>query len=362
MYRPNKSNTSILTRGWATVCGLVLLAGCTATRSGSASPSGRTSTADASGVASETTTTDATTTAASEVALRSAVLLPGASTPGATSGSTSGATAGPAATPARSSATTASSAVVTTPPVTATRTVEVTGAGDSSSDSSVVVTTTAPPALTYPCPTPAQVNTHGSNLRTAVECFDSNRWLVTSGVYGSGDPVDGIGIVHQTSPGVYQTVGGGSDFYGDEDHLKSEGLPDDLIDHLAEGKALAHQTRYDHPLADFLLTWERHTSELVLRDSGSGVMHLGSGCCNSISLPLTLSTDDYDGVLMATVSGPATYVGTGLSSVQVAVGTLVVFHFEKGANGPVLISTDPTGQRGGPLVWCGADYDSRCGA
>ena len=342
-----QSKRSILTRGWATVCGLVLVAGCTATRSGSASPSGSANTAGAS--------TSATTSVSTSVATS-------VSTPAATSVSTSVATAGPTATPARTSTTTASSAAVTTPTVTVTRTTEVTGASSSSSDTPAAVTTTALPAATYLCPTPAEINTSGAILRTAVECFDSNRWLVTSGVYAGGDPVDGIGIVHQTSPGVYQAVGGGSDFSGDDNHLESQGLPDDLIAHLAEGKALAHQTRYDHPLADFLLTWERHTSELVLRGNGSGAMHLGSGCCNAISLPLTLSTDNYDGVLMATVSGPATYVGTGLSSVKVAVGTLVVFHFEKGARGPVLVSTDPTGQRGGPLVWCGADYDSRCGA
>ncbi len=338
-------NKTILGRGWAAVCALVLLAGCTATRTGSASPSSAPgSAASPAGAASASASATATV---SGVVLRSAVVLTGASASVTTSASVRTV---PTATSPRATVTTASS----TPTVTVTPIAMVTSTSTSSP-------TAAAAALSpsYSCPTPAELDP--SHHSTAVECFDGNRWLVTSGVYPDGEPLDGIGVVHQGSPGVYQVVDGGSDLAGLDDQLTAEGVPDDLVAHLAEGKALDHRTRYDHPLADFLTTWDRHTSELVLGGNGSGAMHLGSGCCNSISVPLTLKTDDYDGVLTA-VSGAASYVGTGMTSIKVAVGTVVFFHFEQGAGGPVLISTDPTHPGGATIVWCGANYDQRCGA
>ena len=342
-------NKTILVRGWAAVCALVLLAGCTATRTGSAAPSNSPGSAagSAGGIA-------ASPAGESGVVLRSAVVLTGAPT------SVSTRTV-PTATSPQATVTTSSSTPTATSAVTVTRIAVVTSISTGTAISSRTADTadTGAPAPNYSCPTPAELDP--SHHGTAVECYDGNHWLVTSGLYGDGEPADGIGIVHQTSPGVYQVVGGGSDLAGLDEELKSKGLPDDLVAHLAEGKALDHRTRYDHPLADFLTTWDRHTSELVLNGSGSGAMHLGSGCCNSISVPLTLKTDEYDGVLTA-VSGAASYVGTEMTSVKVAVGTTVFFHFEQGASGPVLISTDPTHPGGAPIVWCGANYDHRCGA
>ncbi len=70
---------------------------------------------------------------------------------------------------------------------------------------------------------------------------------------------------------------------------------------------------------------------------------------------------DSIGVLRGTVNGPASYTGTEFNTIHVAVGTAFYFHFAPGASGPVLVSSDPVFS-GGPLVWCGSSYDSRCGA
>lgn len=209
------------------------------------------------------------------------------------------------------------------------------------------------------CPTPKDVQPLYSNLVTVTKCYSANSWILTAGLYPSGDPIDGITVIHQTSPGKYVRAFEGSDFSGTAASLRSRGVPASLITLLVNGTYNFNGGIISYPRSAYTATWERHTSLLQI-GSSRGAIHLGSGCCNSISLPLTYAMDSI-GVLRGTVNGPASYTGTEFNNIHVAVGTAFYFHFAPGATGPVLVSSDPVFS-GGPLVWCGNHYDSRCGA
>ena len=117
----------------------------------------------------------------------------------------------------------------------------------------------------------------------------------------------------------------------------------------------------------FVGTWRRHTSALEIAADGSASMMVGSGCCNSVSFPLSVAASD-NNTAIATVSGPSTYIGESFKDLHVPVGSKLTLHFgESDGGGLVLLSTNPSyGQPGvteNELVWCSeTSTDARCGA
>lgn len=120
-------------------------------------------------------------------------------------------------------------------------------------------------------------------------------------------------------------------------------------------------------LGQFKGTWERHTSILEINADMTGSAMYGSGCCNSVEVPLTYAMSNDGQTLLGTVSGDATYTGDSFRDTQLPVGTGFRFHIEESEpyggqpTGPVVVQDNPFGLEA-DLVWCGEFYDARCGA
>lgn len=120
-------------------------------------------------------------------------------------------------------------------------------------------------------------------------------------------------------------------------------------------------------LKQFQGTWERHTSTLEINADMTGSAMYGSGCCNSVEVPLTYAMSNDGQTLIGTVSGDATYTGDSFRDQQLPVGTEFRFHIEESEpyggqpTGPIVVEDNPFGLET-DMVWCGEFYDARCGA
>jgi hypothetical protein len=119
----------------------------------------------------------------------------------------------------------------------------------------------------------------------------------------------------------------------------------------------------------FIGTWQRHTSALVINPDMTGSLLAGSGCCNSIKLPLTYAMDDDGVTLVGTVSGEAEYLGDSFRDVSLPPGTETRFHIERSepnthspTSGPIVVEDNIFPGAVEDIVWCGDFYDGRCGA
>lgn len=118
----------------------------------------------------------------------------------------------------------------------------------------------------------------------------------------------------------------------------------------------------------FVGSWGRHTSALEIKPDRTGSVMYGSGCCNSIEVPVTYRMDSDGGTLIGTVAGPAAYTGSSFSDLKLPVGKEFRFHFEQSEpsragdpTGLVIVQDNVVGGSE-PIVWCGDVYDGRCGA
>lgn len=118
----------------------------------------------------------------------------------------------------------------------------------------------------------------------------------------------------------------------------------------------------------FVGTWARHTSQLEIKPDMTGSVMYGSGCCNSVEVPVTYGMNGDNVTLTGTVAGEAVYTGSSFKDLHLPVGTEFRFHFEQSVpysagdpTGLVIVQDNVIGGSD-PLVWCGDVYDGRCGA
>lgn len=109
--------------------------------------------------------------------------------------------------------------------------------------------------------------------------------------------------------------------------------------------------------AQFVGTYNHHTSFLVIKADHTGTIAQVFGCCQGTTYPLRFTTAS--NMVQGVVTGPPVLVGTG-GSVHMTVGQQIDFQFVAGQRGPILQSSGfPSGS---DQIWCGAHYDDRCGA
>jgi triacylglycerol lipase len=222
------------------------------------------------------------------------------------------------------------------------------------------------PSPNESCPQPADLqSTYGTGkVITWTRCFVANSWIVASGNYGpgpsAGDPIDGVSIARQSSPGLYQTVTEGSSF--DAAELAASGIPKEVIDFVTDGsnwtslnQAGADPTTTSVITPSFTGDWDADFSHLMLDPAETGSLTLKAGAGISAEFPVNYRSSSNS--VTVTVSGPPTTLGDFKGSLP--EGTEITFKWVEGSEGEIITGRFPDGSSDAFL--CSPETeDNRC--
>jgi hypothetical protein len=216
----------------------------------------------------------------------------------------------------------------------------------------------APSGLT--CPQPSAVKVDPELSYTWTRCFTDNSWLIASGAAPTGDPIDGVSVIHQTAAGKFDLVAQGSSF-DDAAQLESRGVPAVLVTLLTHPGAeyLYENAVTDSTMADFVGTWSHGGLKVEIPAQGEGSLVVEK---SGSSIDTTMDfVFEKNGMLQGKVSGTVSLTD-GDSMVKLTGDTPIWFHVASGASGPILLSSNFEDPAKPALAWCGKNADPRCTA